>query len=404
MIYTITASPCLDQVLRLDERVEKVEPGTMRVGRQEERPGGKGIDVSRAVQALGGSTTAIAPLDSTIGQQVKALVRMEGLDIVECGVANPTRTNYIVVTPNGDEYRINTKAPAFSAIELAAFFDLIFATVKRSSYVTIGGSTPVGFKPAWCQTIIRRLKSEGCMIALDTTAEVTKACLQRDDSRPNIIKPNLIEFHDFLMFLDLPGFEEGLLTNEDIAIARDKGLSREDFLEWKYTNPNDNPALTKRWATLVHACAKFFDRYEGGVTPIISLGRQGVLMAHNDNGSTEVLHSYHPEEVQVIARVGAGDSLLGAFLTARENKRNVGEALQFAVAAATVRVSMTVEQELLSYIDLDLVTEKISTNAIRQDIYQEPFDLTEPLFLEQEAAKSSRRPRKSQTNQPARPN
>lgn len=379
MIFTITASPCLDRVLHLSE--DKVEPGTMRVLAQDERPGGKGIDVSRAVQALQGETIAIAPLGPETGEKVKALVRMEGLDISEVAIGRVTRTNFILVTPNGDEYRINTKAPAFEASEIARFFDHIFKTVKPRSYVTIGGSTPDGFTCSWCQTIIRELKSKECHIALDTTAEVTKSCLAGRDSHPDIIKPNLIEFHDFLKFARLPGYNNGLLTDEDVHSRQFKKLGAEGFLEWKYTDPDGNPSLSANWRNLIDACAKFFEHYDAKVTPIVSLGRQGVLMADAGNRQVEILHAYHPLPVKVIARVGAGDSLLGAFLLSLERKRTKPDALNFAVSAATVRVSMTVEQERLSYIDAELVDEKLNTGAIKQDKYFTPCTADEPAFL-----------------------
>jgi fructose-1-phosphate kinase PfkB-like protein len=383
-IFTITPSPCLDKVLHLD--TDRLEPTTIRVKGIEDRPGGKGIDVSRAVKSLGGRTVAICPLGPPTGDEVEALVKEEGLDVSPVKVAGETRINTILVNAKGDEYRINTQAPALTPAEKAKFYNHIASTVRHDSYVTIGGSSPVGFRFNWSQAVIKNLRGEKrCTVALDTQAEVTMAALAVPETRPNYIKPNLREFHEFLLFAKLKRLQNGLLPPDETSHPKLDELGLEDFLEWKFTNPS-NPALVASWPSLLTAVGHFYEHYDRSVVPILSLGRMGTLTLHESGARASILHCYHPGKVAVVARVGAGDSLLGAFLLGLGRKMDPRDALQFAVAAATVRVSMTVKEEQVSYINTDMVEGKVESNEVVVDEY--PLDQNlecankHPMFLE----------------------
>ena len=64
MILTLTLNPCIDvevEVRRL------IRDDVNRVVSKNREAGGKGINVSRVVQALGGKTLAIAPIGGHMG-------------------------------------------------------------------------------------------------------------------------------------------------------------------------------------------------------------------------------------------------------------------------------------------------------------------------------------------------
>ena len=382
-IFTITPGPCLDVVLHL--KTDKIGPGTIRVVSVDQRPGGKGIDVSRAVKALGGKTVAIAALGPEIGKNVGALVMQEGLEISAVDVSGDTRTNYIFKTPNGDEYRFNNSVPAMDAREVARFYNHILDRVDDDSVVTIGGRAPSNFHNCWCERLIRVLRDEKrCKVALDVSAEVTRACLRNDYSRPDFIKPNLEEFHELL--LSSPGQHDGdgLLPPGCASSARLESMGREAYLEWLFTSANGNDAIGGSWTHLLRAVAAFYDAHDRTVVPIISLGREGCLMAVEESASVVgIIHCYHPEPVRVVARVGAGDSLLGAYLLGCVRGSSLSKALEFAVSAATVRVSMQVQEEMQEYISRTVVEKKVNDHEITTDFYEVPVaDATMPRFLQ----------------------
>jgi len=382
-IYTITPGPCLDLVLILPD--DKLESGTMRVESTHLRPGGKGIDVSRAVKALGGKTVAIAALGSETGRSVLALVMQEGLEISEIPVSGQTRTNFIVKARSGDEYRMNTAVPAMAAHEVARFYERILETVEDDSFVTIGGSVPINFHHCWCERLVRILReSKRCRVALDTAVETTFSCLSYPHSRPDFIKPNFEEFHTLLRTAPGPLATDGLLPPGAKDEPKLKAMGTESYLEWLYTNPRENDKIAAHWTYLLKALETFYDAHERRVTPILSLGKEGALMmVEGQDGRPQIVHCYHKLPVHVVARVGAGDSLLGAFLLALSRRTPRDKALEFAVAAATVRVSMDEKAEQRQYIDRNLVDQKLLEGAVVTNVYQLPItDVVEPMFLQ----------------------
>jgi 1-phosphofructokinase len=80
MILALTPCPCLDRILHLEGRLE---PHALhRVRLVEEVPGGKGLNLVRAVRRLGGEALALAPLGGYLGERVLALAQEEGLPLL----------------------------------------------------------------------------------------------------------------------------------------------------------------------------------------------------------------------------------------------------------------------------------------------------------------------------------
>ena len=73
MIITITLNPALDRTLRIEHPLEVGKLNRSSSSHLE--PGGKGINVSRAVKALGGNSIALGFTAGTNGRVMKREVR-----------------------------------------------------------------------------------------------------------------------------------------------------------------------------------------------------------------------------------------------------------------------------------------------------------------------------------------
>ena len=116
MIYTVTLNPALDKTIYVDNfSLDEVN----RVLALREDPGGKGINVTKVVEALGGSSEALALLGGSVGARIQQMLDAAHIKLHAFQVAGETRTNTKVV----DEVRhtntdINEPGPTVSEADL----------------------------------------------------------------------------------------------------------------------------------------------------------------------------------------------------------------------------------------------------------------------------------------------
>ena len=75
-IVTLTVNPALD-IATTSERVEPTHKLRCSVPRYD--PGGGGINVARAVHALGGDAVAIFPVGGPAGEMIRHMLQQEGV-------------------------------------------------------------------------------------------------------------------------------------------------------------------------------------------------------------------------------------------------------------------------------------------------------------------------------------
>ncbi|MCH8150567.1 MAG: hypothetical protein IH987_21760, partial [Planctomycetes bacterium] len=90
MILTVTPFPCVDKTVYID----RLEAGRfMRSERYVCVAGGKGVNASRAVKALGRSTRAFVVVGSHSGEHVVEMISEDdGVECIPVRVKSPTRT------------------------------------------------------------------------------------------------------------------------------------------------------------------------------------------------------------------------------------------------------------------------------------------------------------------------
>ncbi|MER5807608.1 1-phosphofructokinase [Streptomyces sp. NPDC002033] len=187
MILTVTPNPSLDRTYEVPslERGEVLRATGDRVD-----PGGKGVNVSRAVAAAGVRTTAVLPLGGPPGTLLAELLGAQGVDVTAVSIAGQTRSNISVTEPCGTVTKINTAGPELSAAESALLLDTVRTCSGAAAWIACCGSLPRGLAPEWYAEIVARAHQGGARIALDTSGPALLAALP---ARPDVVKPNVAE-------------------------------------------------------------------------------------------------------------------------------------------------------------------------------------------------------------------
>ncbi|MFF8638723.1 1-phosphofructokinase [Streptomyces pilosus] len=187
MILTVTPNPSLDRTYEVPslDRGEVVRATGERVD-----PGGKGVNVSRAVAAAGRRTVAVLPLGGAPGALVAGLLDAQGIEAAPVPVAGATRSNIALAESDGVLTKINAPGPELTAAEQELLLDTVLRRAGGADWIACCGSLPRGLAPSWYAELVARVHAAGVRIALDTSGPALLAALRE---RPDVVKPNAVE-------------------------------------------------------------------------------------------------------------------------------------------------------------------------------------------------------------------
>ncbi|MFJ4522969.1 1-phosphofructokinase [Streptomyces sp. NPDC088810] len=187
MILTVTPNPSLDRTYEVQalKRGEVIRAETERMD-----PGGKGVNVSRAVAAAGRRTVAVLPLGGAPGALVADLLDAQGIEVAPVPVAGATRSNIALAEADGVLTKINAPGPELSEAEQELLLDTVRSHSGAADWIACCGSLPRGLAPSWYADVVTRAHAGGARIALDTSG---RALLEALRARPDVVKPNAEE-------------------------------------------------------------------------------------------------------------------------------------------------------------------------------------------------------------------
>src|SRR5918997_1251282 len=111
MIVTLTPNPSVDRTIEVDA----LHRGAVRrAGATRVAPGGKGVNVSRALAPNRRETTAVLPAGGWEGDQLAALLAPLEVPVVLVPVSRSGRANVSVVEPDGTVTKLNEPGPQLS--------------------------------------------------------------------------------------------------------------------------------------------------------------------------------------------------------------------------------------------------------------------------------------------------
>jgi 1-phosphofructokinase len=281
LFVTVTANPSVDRTVEVSELVRG---GLHRASAVHVHPGGKGINVARALVRNGLKARAVVPAGGVEGEHLIALLDDYSIDVVRVPALGAVRSNISVIEPDATVTKVNEAGARLSTEETQAFSDAVLGNVADASWVVVAGSLPPGMPDGFYADLIRLLRPSGAKVVVDTSGPALRAAVE---AGPTLIKPNLEELEE--------------------AVGRPLHTLRE----------------------VVDAAQELRDLGAGAV--LASLGSKGAVLVEADG----VWHA----EATVDARstVGAGDAMLAGFLSAG----GAGvEALRAGVAWGAAAVSL----------------------------------------------------------------
>jgi len=296
MIVTVTANPSLDRTFEVD-RLRRGEVQRAQGDRVD--PGGKGVNVSRALVANGLATRAVLISGGHAGTELLDLLAEADVPIIEVPVSQGVRSNLTIAEADGTVTKLNESGPVLRAEEIEELLDAAIAappnyalqtpssSIERpTAWIAGCGSLPPGVGAHFYAVLVARAREAGAATAIDTSGDALTACLT---ARPDLVKPNVDELAE--------------ASRTTIATMGDA----------------------------IAAAQILRDAGAGAV--LASLGADGAILVAAEG----VWHARAPLAGPVASTVGAGDAALAGFLAAGGRGP---AALAAAVAWGTAAVSL----------------------------------------------------------------
>lgn len=281
MIVAVDLNPSLDRTLTV-QRLEAASVNRAHAVRLD--PGGKGLNVARALSTWGLPVLAFALLGGGTGATMLRLLREEEVPCEAVNIEGETRSNITIVEEaRGSYLKVNEPGPVVMLEELDALEECIMSRARRGELWVLSGRLPLGAPQDTYARLVHLVQSRGARALLDVSG---KALVLGAAARPFLVKPNRVEAQD------LTG--RPLETERDaIAVVRDL------------------------WMRGIKAVA-------------VTMGAEGAII-----GWQGTIVEAIPPAVDVIAPVGAGDSVMAAMAWGIMEGLRPLEMARLAVAAGT---------------------------------------------------------------------
>jgi 1-phosphofructokinase family hexose kinase len=175
-------------------------------------PGGKGINVARAVKALGRPVIATGFVGGRKGDQIVADLNGEGILCDFVRVAGESRISTAVVDPATNAItEINEQGPEILPEELASLYDKLDYLGRAVDIIVFAGSVPPGLDDDCYARMIQKVRPLGAKIFFYTYGDPLRLGIK---ARPDCVFPKLIEAEKVI------GYEFTTLEDRVLAARR----------------------------------------------------------------------------------------------------------------------------------------------------------------------------------------
>jgi 1-phosphofructokinase/tagatose 6-phosphate kinase len=281
MIITVTLNAALDKTLE----VPNFTPGRRhRTVDQTTMPGGKGVNVARALKRLGQPVIATGLAGGATGARIIEALGDEAILNGFVRVREESRTNTAVLDPTtGSHTEINERGPSVSAMELELFREKLLYLAKGASMCVFAGSLPRGVEPDIYAGLIREVRRIGVLTVLDTDGDPLRLAMRAE---PDVISPNELEC--------------------------------EELVGHEFNDDHDR-------------CQAVVEMTRLGAGEGIMTVQDGCFAQVMEDGAP-VLYRVHVREQEVRSRIGSGDAFLAGYVAARYSGRPPVQCLRYGVA------------------------------------------------------------------------
>lgn len=284
MIITVTPNAALDKTIQ----VPSLQLGLRhRAARGAAVPGGKGINVARALRLLNEPVIATGLAGGSTGRRIVAELTDEGILNDFVTIAEESRTSTVLIDPTtGTQTEILEYGPTVTEEELQGLLERLEYLCRDAYAVVLAGSLPRDVPVDWYADAIRVLRRAGTKVVLDTEGEPLRLGVAAE---PDLVAPNQAE--------------------------------AEELVGHEFSSDAD----------LVDALDEIADMGPRNVLITVESGLYALLREGNQTRRFRV----EAPAVEVLSTVGAGDALLAGYLAGRLREAPPEEALTQAVACGS---------------------------------------------------------------------
>ena len=283
MIYTVTLNPAIDVSLHVKDGLM---PGSInRSYGMRTDPGGKGINVSKTLKALGKESVVCIGI---CGEDGDRLIKSLKADFEVLSIAYPSgniRTNIKITGENGVTTDINAEGPLYDRNSVEKMKSVILERLVPGDIIVISGRPPLGSpSDIYADLASDFSKVSGVRVILDCSGKYLQKGL---DSSPYAVKPNCDEL--------------GLENDLDLAM-------------------NEANDIVSRGTSLC----------------LISMGKEGAVFADKEG------NRFYSKavDVKVSCTTGCGDSMTAGIAYAADNGMSSDETFRLCMALAAASAEM----------------------------------------------------------------
>jgi 1-phosphofructokinase family hexose kinase len=288
MILTVTLNAAIDRTLA----VPNFHVGRRhRAVEQTAVAGGKGVNVARALRALGRPVLATGTVGGGTGGRIIELLEDEGIANDFIRIGEESRMSTAVIDPtDGVTTEINERGPALSGTERERAVERILYLAQGVQLVVLCGSLPRGVPVELYGQLVEELHRLGVKSVLDTEGEPLRVGTR---SGPELVTPNVTEAEE--------------LVGHEFADDEDKLNGLREIVE-----------LGARDAVIT---------YESGCVALLG-----------GDSAERIAYRVTVEPREPMSPIGAGDAFLAGYVAGLYNGRSPEDCLRFATACGAESV------------------------------------------------------------------
>ena len=279
-IITLTLNPAFD----LHCYIERFAPYHENLAKiTDNDASGKGVNISRALNACGVPNLAFVVLGDENGDSFAGQLRGDGMRFRSITVPGRIRENMTIHTEGADETRISFSGFRADDTLCDRVADALESELDAETFVTFTGRVPEGIDMPAVKAFLRRLEAKGARIVIDSKSFGLDDLIEM---KPWLIKPNQEEISEYL--------------NRSVETFREVTQAAEEL-------------------------------HERGIENVmISLGARGALLVCEKGAFVAT-----PPAIQPRSTIGAGDSSIAGFLAAAVEGADGEQMLRRAVSYGT---------------------------------------------------------------------
>jgi 6-phosphofructokinase 2 len=279
-IITLTVNPALDKSAHFKGLIAEQK---IRCDEPRFDAGGGGINVSKAISRLNGTSLAVFTSGGPTGKMLEELVAKESIPFKTIPIQTWTRESFVAVDDNtNSQYRFGFTGGEITDQEEHSILTTIDSL--KPKFMVASGSLNEGLSSDFYQKIAEIAKKSNSKLIVDTSGEALKKVLE---TGVYLIKPNVGE------------------------LAKLIGVER---LEMEEVNEAAKQIIVKGGAEIV----------------VVSLGPQGAVLVTKDS------YEFVPApNVAKKSTVGAGDSMVGGMVWALSQNKSLKEVIRWGVACGS---------------------------------------------------------------------